>query len=290
MYYFLSLMTGLLVSVMVASNGGLAELYGVYAATVIIHIAGLILISLVALLRRENPFSARHAWFFYLGGAIGVLTTVFNNFAFGRISVSAILALGLLGQNITALLIDRFGLFGMRKYSFNRGKYLGLAVVIIGIAVMTDNFETAAILVSFAAGVNIVFSRTVNAKLSGLTSVRVSAFYNYLIGLAVSIPVFMIMGGNEPIHAGFAFSTDIYIYFGGILGVCVVLLGNITVPKIPAFYVSLLTFVGQVFSGILIDAVIAGAFSSRILTGGVLVTIGLCVNLFQERGKPKADV
>ena len=39
-------MIGILVAVMIAVNGGLTTLYGMYSATVIIHIVGLILIVL----------------------------------------------------------------------------------------------------------------------------------------------------------------------------------------------------------------------------------------------------
>ena len=44
MYYLASLLIGVFVAVMITANGGLTALYGVYSATVIIHIVGLILI------------------------------------------------------------------------------------------------------------------------------------------------------------------------------------------------------------------------------------------------------
>jgi uncharacterized membrane protein YdcZ (DUF606 family) len=69
------------------------------------------------------------------------------------------------------------------------------------------------------------------------------------------------------------------------LGVCVVFLSNITVAKISAFYLTLLIFVAQVFSGVLIDILISHEFSSRNLIGGVLVAIGLCVNLLLDNKK-----
>jgi transporter family-2 protein len=56
MYYLLSLLIGILVAVMITVNGGLTTLYGVYSATVIIHIVGLLLIGLAVFLRREKPF------------------------------------------------------------------------------------------------------------------------------------------------------------------------------------------------------------------------------------------
>jgi len=282
LYYFLSLLTGILISVMIAFNGGLSELYGVYSATVIIHIVGLILITALALINRDRLFSKRQTWFLYLGGALGVLTTVSNNLAFGRISVSAMLALGLFGQSIAGLMFDQYGFFNMPKYPFVKRKLIGLLFIIGGIVSMVNNFEVIAVIVSFVAGVNIVISRTLNAKLAALTSVRTGTFYNYLIGLFVSIPVFLLLGRNEITLAEFAVSPNWFIYLGGMLGVCVVLLCNITVMKISALYLTLLIFIGQVFSGILIDVIISQELSLRNLIGGVLVAIGLCINLFLD--------
>ena len=281
MYYLISLLMGILISIMVAFNGGLTQQYGVYSATVIIHIVGLILIVAVVLFKREKFFPGRFAWFLYLGGAIGVLTTVFNNLSFGRISVSAILALGLLGQSVAGLIIDQYGLFNMPKHTFTKQKIIGLLLILAGIASMINNFELLAVTVSFIAGINIVLSRTINAKLADVTSVRVSTFYNYLVGLVVAVPVFLLLGRGEILQ--FTFSPNWYIYLGGVLGVCVVLLGNIAVMKVSAFYLTLLIFIGQVFSGVLIDIVISQEISLRNLIGGVFVALGLSVNLLLDK-------
>ncbi|MCL2699082.1 MAG: DMT family transporter [Defluviitaleaceae bacterium] len=282
MYYLLSLLTGIFISVMITFNGGLTAQYGIYSATVIIHIVGLVFISGWVLSKRERPFAGRYAWFLYLGGAIGVLTTVFTNFAFGRISVSAILALGLFGQSVMGIIIDQYGLLGMPRHPLSKRKLIGLSLILCGIASMITDFHAAAVAVSFAAGVCIVISRTLNARLSELTSVHISTFFNYFVGLIVSVFVYFLLGSQENIFA-FTVSPNLYIYLGGILGVAVVLLSNITVTKISAFYLTLLIFVGQVFSGILIDIIISQAFSPHNLIGGILVTIGLCVNLLLDK-------
>lgn len=270
---------------MVAFNGGLTEKYGIYSATVIIHITGLVFIGFLTLIKRERPFSKMHAWYLYLGGVIGVMTTIFNNLSFGRISVSAILALGLFGQSVTGLIIDQYGLMNMPRYPFVKRKILGLLLILCGIVSMISSFQTAAVIASFTAGVTIVVSRTLNAGLAGRTSVRTSTLYNYMIGLVVSVPVLLILGRNEPSLAVFGFSAEWYIYFGGILGVCVVLLSNITVMKVSSLYLTLLVFIGQVFSGVLIDVLISKELSYRNMIGGALVTAGLCVNLLLDRKK-----
>ena len=279
MYYFLALLTGIFISLMLASNGGLSMQYGVYMATVIIYVVGLILVSVLVLMKKERPFSQKHAWFLYLGGPIGLLAIEFNNMAFGRISVSAILALGLLGQSVTGILIDQYGLFGMAKHPFTKRKLIGFFLILGGIASMINNFDMTAVAVSIIAGASMVVSRTLNAKLAKLTSIWTSSLYNYLTGLAAAILIFLLFGRPEAVFAEFVISPRFYIYLGGVAAVFVVLLSNITVVKISAFYLTLLLFVGQVFSGIVIDMVIARAFSTRNLIGGILVALGLCVNL-----------
>jgi len=283
MYYLLSLLTGILISIMTAFNGGLTELYGVYSATVIVHIAGLLLVSVLILKKHEHPFSKRHAWFLYLGGAMGVMTTAFTNLAFGRISVSAIMALGLFGQSITGLIIDTYGFMNMPKHSFQKSKIIGLLLIFCGIISMINNFDVLAVVLSFLTGINIVISRTLNAKLAENTSVLNSTFFNYLIGLIIAVPICFLLGKNEAAFVNFTVSPKLYIYLGGILGVYVVLLSNLTVTKISAFYLSLFLFTGQVFSGIVIDIFLSQVFSLRNLIGGIFVAIGLCVNLLLDR-------
>ena len=268
---------------MVTINGVLTQQYGVYSATVIIHITGLLLSIVIIISRGEHPFVKGYSWLLYLGGAIGVATTAFTNFAFSRISVSSILALGLFGQSITGLIIDQYGWLDMPVNGFKKYKIFGLFLLLLGIISMTNNFDLLAVVFSFLSGVFIVVSRTLNAKLSGYTSVHTSTFYNYLIGLLVTIPVFFIFGRGETGFTNFVFSPKIYIYFGGMIGLGVVLLSNITVMKISAFYLSLFLFIGQVFSGILIDVIISREFSPRNMISGILVAAGLSVNLLLDR-------
>jgi len=286
---------GVLVSVMITVNGNLTTQYGLYTATVIIHIVGLLIISTVVLVRREKIFNKGLAWFLYLGGAIGVMTTIFNNISFGRISVSAILALGLLGQGVIGLIIDQYGLWGMPKHPFEKKKTFGFLLILAGIASMINSFEIVAVVVSFFAGITIVLSRTVNAKLADKTSVSVSTFFNYFVGIFVATLVLLVLGQTEIANnrllfeGGFDFDLMVrqnwHIYLGGALGVMVVLLLNMIVVKIPALYLTLLIFVGKVFSGVVIDMIITQSVSHRNIIGGILVTAGMCFNLLIDRKK-----
>lgn len=134
---FLTALSGVMVSVMILMNGELSMLWGSWAATVVIHIAGLIVVLGWMLLRRERLFiRVRMPVALYLGGAVGVLTTAFTNMSAPAIGVSATLALSLLGQSATSAVLDAFGLMGAKKTRFRLKTAAGMALIAMGIAVM----------------------------------------------------------------------------------------------------------------------------------------------------------
>lgn len=286
MYYLSSIFAGLIVAIMIVINGSLAAYYGLYSSTVIIHFVGAVLTLLFMIIKKENPFYKKGIPFWiYCGGTIGVTVTICNNMAFGKISVTALLALGLLGQSLTSIVIDHFGLFHMEQRRFIRNKLLGFLLTIVGIVIMMIPIEVSsivAIVVSLLSGVGIVLSRTINALLAERTSTLTSTFYNFFMGLLVGLILFFLLGGSEPIANGVPLNKNILIYSGGFLAIFSVSILNIVVAKISSFYMTLLLFIGQVFSGIILDAIIQGSFSSQSLAGGIFVGGGLCFNLWMD--------
>lgn len=146
-----------------------------------------------------------------------------------------------------------------------------------------------ATIVSFLAGVTVVVSRTTNAKLAEETSLFKSTFYNYIIGLICSsILLFVVHFFIEPQFSNSPFYFQLnysWIYLGGALGVFAVSISNIVVSKISSFYVTLLMFIGQVFTGIVLDIIISKTFSLGNLLGGIFVTIGLILNLWFDKNE-----
>ena len=78
--YHSLLLTGVVIAVMILWNGQLTAGYGNYAAAVIIHVVGTTLSGVLCLAGRRKVFAKAPFWA-YLGGAIGVLSTLFNNYA-----------------------------------------------------------------------------------------------------------------------------------------------------------------------------------------------------------------
>lgn len=284
MYQLLALLNGAVCAVMIAINGTLTNHYGLFTATVIIHIVGTVFSLGVLLVRRDKLLPPRGLplWF-YLGGAIGLLTSLSNNFCIGKISLTSILALGLFGQTVIALLIDRTGLLGMEKRPFRPSSLVGVAFALAGIVFMLDFSEGSAvwaIAIAFGGGVTNVLSRTVNARLSHHAGALDGSFINHLVGLPLSVLAMLLLGRSE-VFPGFF--PQVWMYVGGTLGVTTVLLLNVIVPKLPAFQVTMLTFAAEVFAGVALDLLIGTDISGRTFTGGLIIAGGMGLNMLLER-------
>lgn len=138
---------------------------------------------------------------------------------------------------------------------------------------------TIAIIVAIAAGASIVISRNINSILAEKKGLLTSTFFNYLTGLSLSI-IFLLIS-SESIKQSYSLlgTVPLWAYLGGLLGVAVVAISNLVTPKISAFYMSLIIFVGQLFTGIIIDYFALGLISAGKIIGGLLVVAGLIYNL-----------
>jgi len=134
----LSAFIGALIAIMIMINGTLSNAFGNYTSTVVIHIIGLLSVIFVLLISKSKFKIVKGTpVYLYSAGAIGVFTVLFNNLSFSQLGVSITLALGLLGQSVSSIIIDNFGLMGMKVIKFEKRKFIGLIFIILGILIMT---------------------------------------------------------------------------------------------------------------------------------------------------------
>ncbi|MBE7123319.1 DMT family transporter [Bacillus cereus] len=139
------------------------------------------------------------------------------------------------------------------------------------------------ICIAILAGVSIVIARIINANLAKKIGNWEGTFFNYITGLFFSM-LFLIFSSDSlyiPIHT--LQSIPIAVYLGGLVGVIVISLSNYITPKIPAFYLTLLIFIGQLFTGTVIDLFLSNELSIGKIFGGIFVLIGLTYNLLVDR-------
>ena len=293
MIQFLTFLTGVILAVMISINGNLSNIYGVFWATAIIHVVGSIVAAVGCAAQKEKKTLWKYGpkWI-YLGGAIGVFTTVSNNVATQYISITSIIALGLMGQTLAAICIDTFGLFGMQKVRFKKTDLVGFVFAVIGIIVMIDLKAMTSMLgvfISLCAGVSVVLSRTVNARLANHIGGLRGSLVNHLVGIPCSILVALCLAGRFPTEAIVINPGNAWMYIGGSMGVCVVFLCNTTVPRIPAFQNTMLTFAGQLITGVIIDIALGKNFMDRSFVGGIIVAVGILVNIVIGRAAEVTD-
>lgn len=285
MYQLISLLTGIMLAIMIFINGRLTDAVGVFQATAVLHSVGVLFALLACLIRKEKPLPrSRSPWWFYTGGIIGIFTAYANNFAFGKISMTSIVALALLGQTVASLVIDATGWFGMVKRPIRKSTLIGLTFCLAGIFMMLDHtvLEAAlAVWFSFGAGISIVISRSINARLAERIGALPGSFVNHLAGLPLTVLFAVLAAEKQSIWSGMT-PTGFWIYLGGALGVLGVVLFNILVPKISQFHLTVLTFVGQVFAGIALDLAMGGFKVDASFIGGLVIAAGIGLNLAIE--------
>ncbi|MEG1255749.1 DMT family transporter [Clostridium sp.] len=139
------------------------------------------------------------------------------------------------------------------------------------------------IIVSILAGVSNVISRIINSNLANEIGIFQSTFFNYVVGLILSI-IFLIFSSESIfIPASIRQSIPPMAYLGGLMGVIVVGLSSYLTPKISVFYLTLFLFVGQLFVGIFLDFITLGELSIGKVLGGLLVVTGLTYNLILDK-------
>lgn len=137
MAVFLSIFSGIVLSIMIAMNSDLSSSMGVYSSAALIHLIGLVLIIVILKVKKLSmKFDKTIPIYWYSGGAIGILTTVFQNATVSNLGVSKTLALALLGQSIVSIVIEHFGLFETPKQLIQKKQFIGIGLILCGIIVM----------------------------------------------------------------------------------------------------------------------------------------------------------
>lgn len=141
------------------------------------------------------------------------------------------------------------------------------------------------ILIAIAAGVSTVIARNLNSILANKIGLLEGTFFNFGTGLLLSA-IFLLLSGE---FSNLSFislrSVPFWAFFGGLIGIILVAISSLVVPKISAFYFTLLMFLGQLLAGMLIDYFSHNTISVGKIIGGLLVVSGLTYNLIIDRYK-----
>lgn len=139
------------------------------------------------------------------------------------------------------------------------------------------------IILAFLCGGLTIFSMIVNAGLGKKIGVLQGTLINYVVGLSVTIIVILIIMLTGNFQRSSFTGVPFYAFLGGLIGVVVVAASNIVIPKIPALYTAILIFIGQIFTGIIMDYVILNSISIGKIIGGIIIIIGMVYNSYVDK-------
>lgn len=134
------------------------------------------------------------------------------------------------------------------------------------------------ILLAVLGGVLTTLSMVVSSTLGKRIGLIQSTIIHYIGGLVGGIFILIGLGSATTPSIMEMSNMPIYIFLGGIIGVMVVYISNVVIPKIPVVYSTLLMFSGQMICAIIIDAIVIGDFPILKLVGAIIVVLGIFYN------------
>jgi len=132
----LALISGVLMAVQGSLNTALSKVVGLLETTFIVHVTGTIILLILLFMFRMgkgNLYELSAApWYAYLGGVVGVGIIYLVAASIPEVGVANATTAIIVGQVITAIIIDHFGAFGLERIAYGWNQIVGLILLGIG--------------------------------------------------------------------------------------------------------------------------------------------------------------
>lgn len=117
-------------------NTALGRRTGNFGSVLIVTLVSIaVMVLLILLFPAQSNLSELpkpNEWYLYLGGVLGIVIVVAPILLIPRLGASTTLAAIVVGQLVTALIIDHFGLFGLPRIEITLTRLLGLLLLLAG--------------------------------------------------------------------------------------------------------------------------------------------------------------
>jgi len=134
--FVLAAISGILMAVQGSLNASLSKIVGLWEATFVVHLTGTLLL-LVALFfvrigKGDLSSLGQAPWYAYLGGVAGVFIIYLVAASIPAVGVANATTAIIVGQVLTAVLIDHVGGFGLERIPCGWNQLAGLLLLAIG--------------------------------------------------------------------------------------------------------------------------------------------------------------
>lgn len=127
-------LAGMTMALQGSLNSALGKVAGLWEATFLVHVVGLVFVTLLLPIVGAGSFRklVEAPWYTWLGGTLGVLIVFGVAASIPRIGVAPATTAIIIAQVLTACTIDHFGLFGLQRLPFGWSKLLGSVLLAMG--------------------------------------------------------------------------------------------------------------------------------------------------------------
>lgn len=134
MFYLWAALSGLAMAVQGSWNAVLGKAIGLLWAVLLVQGTGLLAAGIILAIRQPSLPRAwvGAPWYTYLGGTLGLLIVYLVAASIPRLGVALTTTVIILGQLVTAAVIDHLGLFGLERTPFPWWKLGGVALLALG--------------------------------------------------------------------------------------------------------------------------------------------------------------
>lgn len=129
---------GVAVAIQPSVNARLAEKTGFLPSATLSFAVGTLVLLLVSLATHQGSFrrATEADWWQFTGGLFGAFFVTMTIVGVPRIGTTAVLALTIVSQLVAGLLLDHYGLFGMRGIPLDFKRMLGVVLLLVGVTLI----------------------------------------------------------------------------------------------------------------------------------------------------------
>ncbi|MGH1600741.1 DMT family transporter [Campylobacter majalis] len=296
MFYALSFVIGFLLPFQTGLNSRVKNVVAsAFLASLVSFFIGLSLLCVLLLLNGYSinfmawNYENARFWHFF-GGFLGVFGISAAILLFAKLGAILPIVLLVLGQIVSSVIIDIYGLLDMQIKNYNAFNFLGFFLVFIGCSVVICfkdknfklSFNPALWLLGILVGVAFSVQACINTNLSNhLFSSLKAAFISFGIAFSVLcfIAIFVLRNFKNLLKITLS-KEPFYIYFGGIFGALYVYAITIITPIIGVANASVWSLFGMIVGGIIIDmvglfGVLQKSINKEQILGFILLFIGV---------------
>ena len=130
----IGLIGGIAVGIQSPIAGAMGQKIGGTASSVVVHLSGLIFSLILLIIRGGEKIRDWNAlpWFMLIAGIFGLILYQSINVTLPRLGATTMLALIIIGQLLTGVVLDTFGWLGVTARPLEATRIAGIAVLFLG--------------------------------------------------------------------------------------------------------------------------------------------------------------